>query len=142
MVRLPTQIRVVEKLFLRLYAANLSRSRRNDPPTACADAVLQLAAVGGIVSTTVYIAVGAVASSPLLRHMYAVDWTFLIIAAGAGGAVGLLGWWRFRGYKDDPGAASPYRSRASVRIINILYVAVPIAWAWALGLALRFFGSS
>ena len=135
-------MRVVEKLFLRLYAANLSRTRRSDPPTACADSILQLAAVGGILSTTVYIAVGTLISSPLLRHMYAVDWTFLIIAAAAGGAVGLWGWWKFRGYKDDPGAAAPYRSRASVRIINILYVAVPIAWAWALGFALRFLGSS
>lgn len=111
------QMQLAEKLFLRLYAANLSRNRRNDPPTACADAILQLGAVGGIVSTTVYIAIGVVFASPLLRHMYAVDWTFLVIAARAGGVVGLWAWWKFRGYKNDPGAAARYRSRASVRTI-------------------------
>lgn len=134
------QMGLAGRLFLRLYAANLSRNRRNDPATACADAILQLGALGGIVSTTVYIAIGVVFASPLLRHMYAVDWTFLVIAAGAGGVVGLWGWWKFRGYKDNPGAAAPYRSRGSVRAMNILYIAVPIAWAWLLGLALRFFG--
>jgi hypothetical protein len=133
---------VAKSLFLRLYAANLCRSSRNDPPTACGDAILQLAALGGIVSTTVYIAIGVLVASPLLRHMYAVDWTFLVIAAGAGSIVGFWGWWMFRGYKDDPAAAAPYRSRGAVRIINILYIAVPIAWAWLLGLALRFFGPS
>ena len=86
-----TQIRVAERLFLRLYAANLSRGSRNDPGTACGDAVLQLAALSGIVSTTVYIAVGIAVASPLLRHMYAVDWTFLVIAAAAGGVAGLWG---------------------------------------------------
>lgn len=134
------QIRMAERLFLRLYAANLSRGSRNDPPRACGDAILQLAAVGGIVSTTVYIAVGIALAAPLLRHMYAVDWTFLVIAAVAGGVVGLWGWWKFRRYKDDPSAAAPYRSQKSVRMINILYYAVPIAWAWILGLALRFLG--
>jgi hypothetical protein len=135
-------VRLAENLFLRFYAANLSRAKRSDPRTACSDAILQLAAVGGIVSTTVYIAIGVVLASPLLRHMYAVDGTFLAIAGGAGGVAGLLLSWRFRGYKDNPGAAAPYRSRASVRTISVLYVAVPIAWAWLLGLALRFLGPS
>ncbi len=135
-------VRVAESLFLRFYAANLTRNSRNDPSTACSDAILQLAAVGGIVSTTVYIAIGVVLGASLLRHMYAVALTFLATAAGAGGAAGLWGWWKFRGYKDNPSAAAPYRSRRSVRTINILYIAVPIAWAWLLGFALRFLGTS
>jgi uncharacterized membrane protein YeaQ/YmgE (transglycosylase-associated protein family) len=134
------QMRVIDTLFLRFYAANLSRSRRNDPPTACADAILQMGAVGGCVSTTVYMAVGALLAPPLLAHLHAEDWIYLVIAAGAGGAVGLWAWWRFRGYRNDPAAAAPYGSRASVRMINILYIVVPIAWAWALGLASRFLG--
>ena len=132
--------RVAEDLFLRLYAANLSRNRRNDPSTACSDAVRQFAALGGMVSTTVYIAIGIALAPELLRHMYAVDWTFLATAAGAGGAAGLWGWWKFRGFKDNPTAAAPYRSRASVRAINVLYIAVPITWAWILGLTLHFIG--
>lgn len=130
--------RVTEGLFLRLYAANLSRNHRNDPSTACSDAIRQLAALGGIVSTTVYLAIGIVIAPPLLRHMYVLDWTFLATAAGAGGVVGLWGWWMFRGFKENPAAAAPYGSRASVRTINVLYIAVPVAWAWILGLALRF----
>jgi hypothetical protein len=56
--------------------------------------------------------------------------------------MGLWGWFKFRGYKDNPEAAAPYRPRASVRVVNILYYAVPIAWAWILGLSLRFLGPS
>lgn len=134
--------RVAEGLFLRLYAANLSRNRRNDPSTACSDAIRQLAALGGIVSTTVYVAIGIAIARPLLRHMYAVDWAFLATAAGAGGVVGLWGSWKFRSFKDNPAAAAPYRSRASVRTINVLYIAVPVAWAWILGLTLRFIATS
>jgi hypothetical protein len=99
-----------------------------------------MGAVGGCVSTVVYIAIGVVFASPLLRHMYAEDWTYLIVAGGAGGAVGLWAWWRFRGYKDKPAAAAAYGSVVSVRIINVLYIVVPIALAWAVGLALRFVG--
>lgn len=141
MVRHPLG-RVAEGLFLRLYAANLSRNRRNNPSTSCSDAIRQLAALGGIVSTTVYVAIGIAIAPPLLRHMYLVDWAFLATAAGAGGAVGLWGWWRFRDFKNNPAAAAPYSSRASVRTINVLYLAVPIAWAWILGLTLRFITTS
>jgi hypothetical protein len=74
--------------------------------------------------------------------MYLVDWAFLATAAGAGGAVGLWGWWKFRDFKDNPAAAAPYSSRGSVRTIKVLYLAVPIAWAWILGLTLRFIATS
>jgi hypothetical protein len=135
-----THTPIIEGLFLRFYAANLSRNSRNDASTACADAILQLAAMGGIASTTAYVVVGLLFAAPLLRHMYAVDWTFFVIAAGAGGAFGLWGWLKFRRYKENPGAAAPYRSRTSIRTITVLYFTVPVVWAWLIGFALRFLG--
>lgn len=107
MVRRCSFGRLAESLFLRFYATNLARNSRNDPRVACGDAVCQLGALGGIVSTTVYMATGVVLAPALLRHMDAVDWTYLVISAGAGGAIGLWGWFKFRGYKDDLEAAAP-----------------------------------
>jgi len=128
---------LVESLFLRFYAANLSRTRRNDPQRACSDAMLQIAAIGGIVSTTVYVVVGVLVSRALLRHMYAADSEYLLVSGALGG---LFGFWisrPFRAYKERPEAAAPYSSQSAIRVVNILYIAVPIAWVWLIGLALR-----
>jgi hypothetical protein len=128
---------LVRNPFLRFYAANLSRTSRNDPQRACGDAILQMAAVGGLVSTTVYILAGLLISRALLRHMYAVDPVFLIVSGGLGALVGLWASRSFRAYKESPEAATPYSSRSAIRLLNVLYVALPIAWAWLIGLALR-----
>jgi hypothetical protein len=128
---------IVKSIFLRFYAANLSRTRRNDPQRACADAIRQIAALGGIVSTTVYIVVGVLVSRALLRHMYAADSVYLLVSGGLGG---LFGFWisrPFRAYMETPEAAAPYSSRSAIRVVNILYIAVPIAWVWLIGLGLR-----
>ena len=128
---------MVRNLFLRFYAANLSRTRRNDPQRACRDAMLQIAAIGGIVSTTVYVVVGVLVSRALLRHIYAADSVYLLVSGGLGG---LFGFWisrHFRAYEERPEAAAPYSSRLAIRIVNVLYIAVPIAWVWLIGLGLR-----
>ena len=134
-------VRMGETLFLRFYAANLSRKRRNDPPSACLDAVLQLSAVGGLVSTTLYIVAGLLLSRSLLDHMYAVDRVYLAVSGVCGGMVGFLLSHPFRAYKQKPEAARPYSSTTAIRVLNVLYVAIPIAWAWAIGLALRILDS-
>jgi hypothetical protein len=136
--RLHREMALVKNLFLRFYAANLSRTRRNDPQRACGDAILQMAAVGGVGSTSIYIIAGLVISKALLRHMYAVDPVYLIVSGGFGALMGLFASRSFRRYKEMPEAAGPYRSRSAVRVLNVLYVAIPIAWAWLIGLALHF----
>ena len=129
---------VMEKLFLRFYAANLERIRRNDARTACSDAISQMAALGGIAATSVYSAMGALVS-PGFRAALSTGTPVFIATCAIVGGIG--GYWvgrGYRSYRERPEAADPYRSRNAVRIINVLYVVVPIAWAWSLGLTLRF----
>jgi flagellar motor component MotA len=96
-----------------------------------------MAAVGGVVSTTMYIIVGLTISKALLRHMYAVNPLFLVVTGGSGALVGLCATRSFRRYNEMPEAAGPYRSRSAVRLLNILYVAISVAWAWLMGGELR-----
>jgi hypothetical protein len=120
-----------------MYGANLSRGRRSDPIRACGDAIVQMAALGGALVTSLYVFIGLLVSKTLLLHMYAVDPFFLIVVGGLGASFGLWIRYKFRKYRDRPEAADSYRSKSAVRAINVLYIAVPIAWAWLIGFALQ-----
>jgi len=69
--------------------------------------------------------------------MYAVDYIFILVIALTAGSLGLWARSAFRKYELEPAAADSYRSKAAVMTVNIMYVAVPIAMVWLIGLALR-----
>ncbi len=126
--------------FYALYAANLSRKRRNEPTKACQDAIMQMAALGGAVTATAYVIAGLTMSRKLLRHLYLVDATFLVTVGGISALLGILAKRAFDAYRETPEAADPYRSKNTIRFTNVLYVLIPIAWSWMVGLALRVLG--
>ena len=125
---------VVTNVFLRLYAANLERNRRNDPTSACQDAVRQLAALGGCLVACAFAICALVVSHPFFQHFYTMDMIGLSILVIGSLAVSLWIWVSYRGYAAYPERAEPFRTQRSVRVINILYVAAPLTALWALGL--------
>ncbi len=126
----------VQNVVLRFNAANLSRGRRNDPVTACNDAIAQFAALSVTVVITLYVVVSLLVSKSWLDRLFAMDGRAIapIIVA----SIGLSFWARraFLPYKNSPQDAEPYKSPSAVKITNVLYVVIPLAWLIMIGLAL------
>jgi hypothetical protein len=131
-------MRWIETLFLRFYAANLSRSRRSEPVSACRDAITQLSALTGTAIVIVFASASLIVSPNWLRHLYAKDWQFWVILLTPG--VGFAFWANraFSRFSATPQAADRYRSRGAVWVTNTLYLTVPLLLAVFLGLLLRF----
>jgi hypothetical protein len=127
----------IEMLFLRFYAANLSRSRRGEPVNACRDAITQLSAVMGPAIVIVFAIVSLIASRNWLHHLYAKDGLFWVILLIPG--IGFAVWANrtFSQFSATPEAAERYRSRGAVWVTNAMYLAIPLALAVLLGFLLR-----
>jgi len=79
-----------------------------------------MSALGGVFSLIVYVAAGLLFWRPLLAHMYAVDYVFILVIVITSGGLGLWAHRAFRQYELEPEAADAYRSKSAVRIVNVL----------------------
>jgi len=131
--------RWIEILFLRFYAANLTRSRRGEPAQACRDAINQLSAVAGLMIIILIIAVALIVSPSWLQHMYDKDAEFLVILLAPGIAFAIWTKRAFWKFSETPESADGYKSPSAVRLTNMLYFAVPLALLLLVGVALRIF---
>ena len=125
-------------VFVRFVAANLSRKYRNDIVSARADAINQLAAIGGILVTCVFAIVVLVLSKPFLTHLYTLDKTFLVIFVTGSVVVALAIRRVYSNRSISLEDVEPYMTRNTVRATNILYVAAPLLAIWILGLLLGY----
>jgi len=130
-------MRWIEVLFLRFYAANLSRSRRSEPIYACRDAITQLSALTGTTIVIVFSVVSLFVSRNWLHHLYTKDWQFWVILLTPGVGFGVWANRTFSRFSATPKAADRYRSRGAVSLINTFYLIVPLVLAVLLGLLLR-----
>ena len=128
----------VTAMFLRFVAANLSRKYRNDITSARADAINQLAALGGILVTCVFAIVALVLSKPFLTHLYTLDKTFLVIFVTGSVLVALAIRRVYSNRSISLDDIEPYMTRNTVRTTNIIYVAVPLLAIWILGFLLLY----
>jgi hypothetical protein len=124
-----TMHRVLNTVFLRLYGFNLSRSFRNTPHQACADALMQIVT---LLVLPLWVVLCSLAS--LLRGSdFVIHLENLSIVLFAAILVPPLTFWtvrQFSHYKNTPDAASDFRSTreryksASVfALVLILFVA-------------------
>ena len=125
-------------VFVRFVAANLSRKYRNDIVSARADAINQLAAIGGILVTCVFAIVVLVLSKPFLTHLYTLDKTFLVIFVTGSVVVALAIRRVYSNRSISLEDVEPYMTRNTVRTTNIIYVAVPLLAIWILGFLLLY----
>jgi hypothetical protein len=123
-------------IFLRLYARNLTRSRRADPAAACSDAIMQ---------TGMFVALPAISTGWLVvtllwpafsNHVKRLDATFLVPSVGLVLLIAYLVNSQFRGYSRNPGAADPYRPRSKT-LTWLLFTLLPVSWVVLVGLALH-----
>ena len=135
--RVQAMRRWIEVLFLRFYAANLTRRRRAEPATACRDAITQLGVVGCLVILIcTAMTVWRVARYGL-QHLYDPDGLFVGVVIVPAVAFMLWANRAFSKYADRPHAADPYTSPSAVRLTNILYIAIPLSGVVLLGVTLR-----
>ncbi len=129
--------RWIEILFLRFYAANLMRTRRGEPIKACRDAITQLSAVAGTAIVIAIATLSLLVSPSWLRHLYTRDGEFVVVLLIPGVAFAIWSSRVFARFAEIPEAANPYKSRATVRLTNALYVAIPVALVVLLAVVLR-----
>jgi len=129
--------RWIEILFLRFYAANLTRSRRAEPASACRDAITQLGAVAGT-AIVIAIATASLLVSPnWLHHLYAKDGQFIVVLLIPAVAFAIWSNRTFSKFSEMPQAADRYKSRSAVQLTNALYIVIPLALILLLALILR-----
>ena len=129
--------RLIEILFLRFFAANLMRTRRGEPINACRDAITQLSAVAGTAIVIAIAILSLLVAPSWLRHLYTRDSEFIVVLLIPGVAFAIWSNRVFSRFAESPQAADPYKSRATVRLTNALYVAIPVALVVLLALVLR-----
>lgn len=113
------------------------RTRRGEPANACRDAITQLSAVLGPVVVLVVAVIALLVAPSWLRHLYARDGEFIVIVLIPGVAFSLWANRTFSPFAENPRAADPHKSRATVRLTNVLYVAIPVALVVLLAVVLR-----
>jgi len=91
----------------------------------------------GLLSVTAYIIVGALFAKTLLAHLYALDGIFIGTVGVSSAALALWAWLSFRRFQYEPEASRIYGGKVSVRVVNVLYVVVPLVWLLVLGLMLQ-----
>jgi hypothetical protein len=129
--------RWIEILFLRFYAANLSRSRRSGAGDACRDAITQLGAIAGVAILVIMATAASIVSPGWLRHLYDKDAEFIVIAIIPAIAFAIWSNRTFSKFSETPQLADRYKSPSSVRLTNVLYVALPVVLILLLALILK-----
>ena len=129
--------RLVTYPFLRLYGRALSRSQRNDPETACRDALMQTAmfVTVPIMSTCWVLAV--LIWPEFSDHLTRFDGEFLVPTIG-GALLVTYGVTRVcKKYPATLAAVEAYRAPNARRVTWAVFLAVPILWLVLAGAALR-----
>ena len=127
----------VTYIFLRLYARALSRDRRNAPAEACSDAIMQTAMFATPLIGAPLLLVTALAWPTSIRHLEALDATFISAAVLLAALVTYPIYRQFRTYALTPSAADTYRAPDICRRTRILFVSVPVLAICLTGILLR-----
>jgi len=108
-------------IFLRLYALNLEGNTRNDPHTACRDAITQTVTILEVpVLDFVLLPMLWISPDKLNPH----SGVMLSIIVSTGVLLCILTW-NFRRYDKVPDIADRYRSKGRQRITRVLFFAIP-----------------
>lgn len=110
-------------MFLRLYALNLEARTRNDPRTACRDAITQAVTIMGVpVLDLVVLPMLWISPSELNPHS-----SLMISIIVSSGVLLCFLTWNFRQYDTTPTIADRYRSKLNRRVTGVLCFAIPAA---------------
>jgi hypothetical protein len=123
-------------IFLRLYARNLTRSRRADPAAACSDAIMQTGMFVALPAISTGWVVATLLWPAFSGHVKRLDATFLVPSVGLALLIAYFVNSQFRGYSRDPGAADPYLTRSRT-LTRFLFILLPVSWTVLAGLALH-----
>lgn len=114
----------------------MGRSRRNDPETACNDAITQTSMFISLpVASTMWV-VAALVSSDFATHFANFDGIFLAPTVTSVLLTSYVINRMFKDYWRKPFAADEYRSPDSRRRTRVLFVTIPMVGVSLVGLAL------
>jgi len=113
--------RTLDALFLRLYAKNLSRSRRSDPANACSDTEIQMSTILILAVALLVLLIGSLLTpAVLLSWIHARDpmFGFLFVVT-----LVIASWvhWRFGKYERSPELAANFRTAEGNRWTTIVF---------------------
>jgi hypothetical protein len=112
---------ILDTLFIRLYAKNLSRSTRSDPANACSDTEIQMSTILTLAAALLVLLIGSLLSpGVLLSWIHARDpmFGFLFVVT-----LVIAFWvhWRFGKYKRSPELAATFLTVEGNRWTTIVF---------------------